>query len=279
MSTLLTTATVAAYVKENLRGIADLPLDLDAELSALEITDGNLNYAWHVHEAGRPSRAVFVKQAPGFIKCLGPAFELSAQRAVFESAVLQEFHRLAPSHSPRHLLLDAARCVLVLQYLHGYVLLRTALHAGGCGARVAGDLGRFMGETHRQTHAALLPEAQRGALEARFRNADMCGITAAYVFSKPLDEADETNRCSAALAPHAAAVRRQAGVREEVLALREVFETSRRDMCVTCAWPAVCVACCVRGSMSMCVACVWHARGASRRGVPRARRSAPQPQP
>ena len=173
-----------------------------------------------------------------------------------------------------------ARCVLVLQYLHGYVLLRTALQAGGgCGARVAGDLGRFMGETHRQTHAALLPEAQRGALEARFRNADMCGITAAYVFSKPLDEADETNRCSAALAPHAAAVRRQAGVREEVLALREVFETSRRDMCVTCAWPAVCVACCVRGSMSMCVACVWHARGASRRGVPRARRSAPQPQP
>ena len=235
MSTLLTTATVAAYVKENLRGIADLPLDLDAELSALEITDGNLNYAWHVHEAGRPSRAVFVKQAPGFIKCLGPAFELSAQRAVFESAVLQEFHRLAPSHSPRHLLLDAARCVLVLQYLHGYVLLRTALHAGGCGARVAADLGRFMGETHRQTHAALLPEAQRAALEARFRNADMCGITAAYVFSKPLDEADETNRCSAALAPHAAAVRRQAGVREEVLALREVFETSRRGMCVTCA--------------------------------------------
>ena len=116
----------------------------------------------------------------------------------------------------------------MLQYLHGYVLLRTALQAGGCAARVAGDLGRFMGETHRQTHAALLPEAQRAALEARFRNADMCAITAEYVFSKPLDEADPTNRCSAALAPHAAAVRRQAGVREEVLALRQLFETSRR---------------------------------------------------
>jgi len=155
-----------------------------------------------------------------------------------------------------------ARCVLVLQYLHGYVLLRTALQAGGCGARVAGDLGRFMGETHRQTHAALLPEAQRAALEARFRNADMCGITAEYVFSKPLDEADQTNRCSAALAPHAAAVRRQAGVREEVLALREVFETSRRAVCAPCARP-----------------CAWHARCASRRALPRAWRSAPQPQP
>ena len=112
MSTLLTTATVAAYVKEHLRGIDDLPIDLDAELAALEIADGNLNYAWHVHEVGSPSRAVFVKQAPGFIKCLGPEFELSAQRAVFESAVLQEFHRLAPSHTPRHLLLDEVRGAL-----------------------------------------------------------------------------------------------------------------------------------------------------------------------
>ena len=76
----------------------------------------------------------------------------------------------------------------MLQYLHGYVLLRTALQASGCAKRVAGDLGRFLGETHRQTHAALLPEAQRAALEARFRNADMCAITAEYVFSKPLDE-------------------------------------------------------------------------------------------
>ena len=68
----------------------------------------------------------------------------------------------------------------MLQYLHGYTLLRTALQATaiGCGARVASDLGRFMGETHRQTHAALLPEAQRAALEARFRNAEMCAITA-----------------------------------------------------------------------------------------------------
>ena len=39
MSTLLTTATVAAYVKEHLRGLADLPIDLDAELAALEPAD------------------------------------------------------------------------------------------------------------------------------------------------------------------------------------------------------------------------------------------------
>ena len=113
MSTLLTTATVAAYVKEHLRGKVDLgQINLNAELAAVEIADGNLNYAWHVHEVGSPSRAVFVKQAPGFIKCLGPEFELSAQRAVFESAVLQEFHRLAPSHAPRHLLLDEVRGAL-----------------------------------------------------------------------------------------------------------------------------------------------------------------------
>lgn len=152
MSTLLTTATVAAYVKEHLRGIADLPLDLDAELSALEITDGNLNYAWHVHEVGSPSRAVFVKQAPGFIKCLGPEFELSAQRAVLESAVLQEFHRLAPSHSPRHLLLDEVRGALVRRRSpppRGYALSNSAATAAGTVCPGAAVPARLRAAAHR----------------------------------------------------------------------------------------------------------------------------------
>ena len=154
MSLLLTTSTVAAFVKEHLRGIADLPLDLDAELSAVEITDGNLNYAFHVHEVGSPSRAVFVKQAPGFIKCLGPEFELSARRAVFESAVLQEFQRLAPSHSPRHLLLDEvhtahARRVSAARFSPAAAAAGTVRPGAAVPARLHAAAHRAAGHSHR----------------------------------------------------------------------------------------------------------------------------------
>ena len=83
--------------------------------------------------------------------------------------------------------------------------------------------GTFMGEVQRQTHAALLPEAERAALERRFSNADMCGITADYVFSKPLDADDPTNKCSAHVADLAAELRADDELRRGVAELREVF--------------------------------------------------------
>ena len=48
----LTTDSVAEYVKASLRSAAvAAPLDLDGTLSATEIADGNLNFAWRVAEA------------------------------------------------------------------------------------------------------------------------------------------------------------------------------------------------------------------------------------
>ena len=93
---LLTTETVVEYVKELLANKPNLPLDLSAALVAREIGDGNLNYAWCVSEPGNESKAVFVKQAPGFIKCLGADFKLGAERLLVESDVLAEYTVAAP---------------------------------------------------------------------------------------------------------------------------------------------------------------------------------------
>lgn len=224
---LLSASTAAAYVAQRLQGVAGLPLDPAAPLEVREIGGGNLNYAYCVSQAGAPSRAVFVKQAPGFIKCLGPDFALSARRVVFESEVLREYGRLAPAHVPRHLLLDEPRHVLVLQYMDGYVLMREALLAGEVPARAAADLGSFMGATHRATHAALLGEGEAAALASRFENGTMCAITADYVFTKPLLPDDPTNRCSDALAPHAASLRSDAELKAAMLSMRSAFQTRR----------------------------------------------------
>ena len=226
---LLTTSTVADYCQEALKGVDGLPLDLSAPLQVREIAGGNLNYAFCVHEAAQPSRAVFVKQAPEFIKCLGPEFELAAKRIVLESEVMREYQQLAPAHSPRHYLMDEARFVLVLQYLDGYALLREELVAGKVATRVAAELGAFMGLTHRKTHSTMLTDEERfeTMLEQRFANDMMCGITADYVFTKPMTPDDPTNRCSDALAPHAAALRKDDELKEAMLAMRSVFQTRR----------------------------------------------------
>ena len=152
---------------------------------------------------------VFVKQAPPYIKCLGADYGLPAERMLLESAAIDLYGRVAPGTVPRHLHLDPQRCVMVLELLDGYELMRTALRAGRADSTLAefndfcmhaSEVGTFMGRTHKATHRDRVPAAERAALEAQFANATMCGITADYVFTKPLDAADPTNKCSAAVA-------------------------------------------------------------------------------
>ena len=122
-----------ADVLEYLRTLdaSALPLSIGSAgpfaVEVVEITDGNLNFAFHAFERESPARAVFVKQAPGFIKCLGEAYALSSCRALLEGAALSVFGELAPDHVPRLLHLDATNRVMVLEMLHGHVLQRAAL--------------------------------------------------------------------------------------------------------------------------------------------------------
>jgi len=67
-SQLLTPATAPAFVAQFPRAMRVFPKG--AKLSAVEIHGGNLNYAFQVTDGFWHS--VFVKQAPDFIKCLGP---------------------------------------------------------------------------------------------------------------------------------------------------------------------------------------------------------------
>ena len=52
-------------------------------------------------------------------------------------------------NSPQHYLLDAERCIIITEFLHEHILLRTALCADGSPAsragRAAADVGAFMG--------------------------------------------------------------------------------------------------------------------------------------
>ena len=223
---LLTSHTVAEYVSDQLRSMQDLPLDPDAALVAREIGDGNLNYAWCVAEEADSSRAIFVKQAPPFIKCLGDKFGLSAERLLIESEVLAEYTAVAPGLVPRIYSRDAERCAMITEFLHGHELMRTALRAGRCPPSAARHVARFMAMTHARTHARA-SGASGGARWAHLVNESMCAITADFVFSKPLDAADVTNRCSDEAAAAAAALRADTELVAAVERLRTIFLTRK----------------------------------------------------
>lgn len=221
----LSAASAPAYVARLLS--SSPPFDLSA-LVATEISDGNLNFAFKVAQAADAKRAVFLKQAPAYIKCLGPAYALAAERLNLEADVLAAYADAAPAHVPALLARDAGRCAMVLEYLDEYELLRSALHARCYAAAAAEHVARFMALTHARTWARpAAPDAPPHPW-AHVANESMCGITAAYVFEKPLDASDETNRSDAGLAADAARLRADNALRDGVDGLRAIFLTSRQ---------------------------------------------------
>lgn len=172
----------------------------------LRQTDRNLNFAFRVASAANSERSVFVKCAPEYIKCLGPEAKLSSSRAALESDVLSVHNELAPAFTPRKMHFDKERAIIVMEDLQRHVLLRDELLAGRVHEGDARALGRFMGLTHSRTwrDAPGVPSAEYAA---RFSNELLCGITSQYIFVKPYDEADGSNRCSEGLKSMVAALR------------------------------------------------------------------------
>lgn len=216
---LLTTETVGAYVASlNLDGMAG---DLEAE----EIQGGNLNYAWRVKAK---ELSVFVKQAPEFIKCLGPSFGLPSARISYETLALAELHAVSPSHAPRLIHFDESRGVAVLEDLVGFVLLRDELVAGRISEHIASDLGRFLAAVRAAT--AGREQAVVDKLGGD-NNSLMRGITRDYVFTKPFVD-DPTNReLSGVLATKADALRKDASFLAAVKDAGDVFDAHRDCLC------------------------------------------------
>lgn len=179
--------------------------------------------------ASDSTRSVFVKQAPEFIKCLGPEAKLSSQRAVLESAALVMLNSLAPACTPRHLHFDEGRAAIVMEDLREHVMLRDELLAGRAFAADAKCLGTFMARIHAQTMASSGRPEGSTSRAARFTNELLSGITSAYVFLKPFDPAEPSNRHSAAVDAQVAALRNPGSRAMQAAAeLEEVFRSRKQ---------------------------------------------------
>ena len=175
--------------------------DPDTALSFEEIGDGNLNFVYRVFDATRPERSLVLKQAPPYIKILGPNYPLPPERLTYESRALAIYNRLASGTVPAQHYFDSENAVIAMADLRGYHLLRDELIAGHVNSTISEKIGRFMGVVHSQTHVENLDLETANMYREDFANTVMQAITADYVFTLPYTE-HETNFYTEGLEPH-----------------------------------------------------------------------------
>lgn len=194
---LLTVDTVAQYVSDlgdKVSKAGQRVFPAGAVLKATEIQGGNLNYAFCVKSAEGP--CVFVKQAPDFVKVLGPDAKLHKERMALEVRAYKEWESFlgggasAAKYLPNVYHFDEGSMVVVMEFLGSYQLLQDALVAGAADERVAAGLGEWMGLTHGKTHVSKVPADTAASLTADFENGTLRGLQLEYVFSKAFREAD-----------------------------------------------------------------------------------------
>ncbi len=164
----------------------------DTELHSEEIGDGNLNFVYRVSDAAQPESSLVLKQAPPYIKILGPDYPLSRDRLTYESRALEVYNRFAGETVPTQYYFDSDAAVIVMEDLRGYNLLRDDLIAGKVNQTVPEQIGRFMGRVHSQTYMNNLDSVSVHKYRDDFANTVMQSITADYVFTLPFTE-HETN--------------------------------------------------------------------------------------
>ena len=182
--------TIPQYLRE--RQVEIGFFDSGADLHSEEIGDGNLNFVYRVSDSTHSERSLVLKQAPPYIKILGPDYPLSSERLTYESRSLQVYNQFVSETVPTLYYFDGDSAVIAMEDLKDYNLLRDELIAGNVNQTIPVLIGSFMGIVHSQTYTDNLDKTLANKYQKNFANTVMQTITADYVFTFPFTN-HETN--------------------------------------------------------------------------------------
>lgn len=180
---ILNRDNIAHYLEERQAEIGFF--DPEAKLQVEEIGDGNLNFVYRVFDASKPKLSLVLKQAPPYIKILGPDYPLTSERLSYEARALEVYNHLISDAVPTLYLFDPDAAVIVMEYLPDYRLLRDDLILGKINPIIPKQIGTFMGVVHSQTYQRNIDETSENHYRNQFANTDMQAITGDYVFTFP----------------------------------------------------------------------------------------------
>jgi 5-methylthioribose kinase len=187
-----TVATLPAFVVAHVPdAVQRLQTDRAEDLDCVEMGDGNLNLVFLVSNRQHPDRAVIVKQALPYVRCVGESWPLTLDRAFFEYSALTAHKKACPSLVPRVFYFSHPHALMVMEYLAPPLqILRSGLIQGLRYPTLAEDLGTYCAHTlFRTSGFGLAATALREQVEFWTRNRSLCGLTEQVIFTEPYQEA------------------------------------------------------------------------------------------
>lgn len=173
--------SVIDYLK-NIKGIMEFFKTEDIE--AQEIGDGNLNYVYIVRSVDEPSKALIVKQAVPYLRCVGEEFPLSRERMTYEIRALEKFYSIFPNFVPKIYHSSENMSLVVMDFLGEHIIMRKGLMNSIRYVNFSEHISTYMAATLFYTSSLALSSTEKRELIERFNsNTELCKLTEDLVFS------------------------------------------------------------------------------------------------
>lgn len=154
----------------------------NAELSSVELSDGNINYVYRVWDE-KTGKSVVVKQADKFLRSSGRP--LDVRRNKIEVEVLKIQAEYCPDYVPTIYYYSDAMSAVIMEDIGDFENLRYAFMKGHIFASLAQDISTFMAETLLPSTDLVLARDVKKLRVQNFTNIELCDISEDLVFTEP----------------------------------------------------------------------------------------------
>jgi len=197
------------------------------ELNAKEIGDGNLNYVYLVSSVKDEKKALIVKQAVPYLRCVGEEFALSRERMTYEIRALSRFKEIVPDFVPNLYHVSEDMSIVVMQYLDSHIILRDGLTDKQKYPNLSEHISSYLAITLFKTSSLYLDSTQKRKLVDEFNsNTELCKLTEDFVFTSAFMQDETNDNENVKDNPHAKKLFADMEFKAKVLDLKYKFMTS-----------------------------------------------------
>ena len=214
---------VIKYI-QNVKEVMDF---FDSEpIEASEIGDGNLNYVYLVKSIEEPSKALIVKQAVPYLRCVGEEFPLDRERMTFEIRALKKFYTIFPSFVPKIYHSSEDMSLVVMEYLSKHIIMRKGLIDKTKYPKFSEHISTYMAATLFYTSSLFLNSNDKRKLIDQFNsNYELCKLTEDLVFTFAFMEHETNDNDNVKDNPLSSKLFADTEFKEKVLCLKYKFMT------------------------------------------------------
>ena len=196
---------------------------IDAELAIQEVGDGNLNLVFIVETKDKKHAAV-LKQALPYLRVAGESWQLTRERARFESSALLKHNELAPGLAPKLYDYDDDMSAMLMEYLGKHEIMRKPLVARKRFPLFVDHITDFLARSLFFTSDLFLSGVEKKELQAKFINPHLCKIQEDFVYTNPYMDSPE-NKWNPLIDKEVQAVRSNAKLKVIIAEMKEGYMT------------------------------------------------------